>query len=134
MTHHETYLADKGLIIVTQTGEARYADLLEVAPELARLMEQHKTHLAVIDLRSADLRISVPELYFVTKRLPELGVLAGTRLAFVCPHTETNAELFDFYSLAARQRGYRTRLFETIEAAETWLREGPPPEVDTEPS
>ncbi len=130
MTYHSEYLAEKGLILVTQAGETRYADLMEVAPHLARLMEAHATNLAVIDLRSAALHLSVPELYFVTKRLPELGLLAGSRLALVCPSTWGNQELYDFYSLAARQRGYRTRVFETPEAAEGWLLEGPHPEAD----
>src|SRR5574337_1255459 len=121
MNYHTEYRADKGLIALTQEGEIRYVDVIEVAPEVAQLMEKHHTNLALIDLRTAELRITVPELYFVTKRLPELGVMPGSRLAFVCPRTEANAELYDFYALASRNRGYRTKLFETEEAAESWL-------------
>jgi hypothetical protein len=123
MTYHTEYRADKGLIALTQEGEIRYVDVIEVAPEVAQLMEKHHTNLALIDLRAAALHISVPELYFVTKRLPELGVLPGSRLAFVCPRSESHLELYDFYALASRNRGYRTKLFETEEEAEAWLSE-----------
>ena len=118
------YSADKGLVVVKQAGEVRYSTVMEDLPEIARLMEEHHTHLAAVDLRGAALRLSVPEVYFVTKQLADQGILPGSRMAFVCPKTEENTELYDFCALAARNRGYRTRLFEAMEDAEGWLQEG----------
>ena len=126
------YSADKGLVVVKQKGELRYSTVMEELPEIARLMEKHHTHLAAVDLREAALQLSVPEVYFVTKQLADQGILPGSRMAFVCLMTEENAELYDFCALAARNRGYRTRLFERMKDAEGWLQEGKAHEADEE--
>lgn len=127
MNNKIEYQADKGMVVVTQAGETRYASVVKELPEIGRLMEKHHTHLAAFDLRATALHLSVPEVYFVTKQLADLGILPGSRFAFVCPPSEANAELYEFCALAARNRGYRTRLFETMEAGEAWLREAQRP-------
>ncbi len=130
MGHKIEYRADRGLIVVTQAGEVRYSTLVEGLPEIAQLMEKRHTHLAVVDLREAFLQLSVPEVYFATKHLADQGILPGSRPAFIYPKTKVNVELSSFCALAARNRGYRTKLFETMEAAEDWLRESQPTEKE----
>jgi hypothetical protein len=124
MSYRTEYLADKGIVMVTQAGEVRYASVRREVPSMARLMEKHHTHLALIDLRRASLHLSVPELYFLTSQLVDQGVLPGSRLALVCRRTKANLESYSFYALASRKRGYRTRLFRALTAAKAWLLEG----------
>jgi len=124
------YSEDKRVVVVKQEGKVRYSTVMEDLPQIARLMEKHHTHLAAVDLRAAEVQLSVPEVYFVTKQLADQGILPGSRMAFICPRSEENGELYDFCALAARNRGYRTRLFEAMEDAEGWLQEGRTHEAD----
>ncbi len=133
MSYKTEYIAGKGILVITGAGEVRYASVMQEMPDVARLMQEHHTHRALVDLRAASLHLSVPELYFLTNQLADLGVRPGSRLAFVCPKTTDNLDLYNFYALASRVKGYRSKLFEDVEKARAWLLEGARSEKDRKP-
>jgi len=119
------YLAEKEMILLVVTGEIVDEDTREKVAETVSLLDEHHSHLVLVDCSAAEIKASLPSLYRLPDYATELGAPWNTRLAVVVSKTRFRMEVFEFFGLVCRNAGYDVRLFDDRQSAEAWLRRPP---------
>jgi len=114
------YVAEKELVLVTQSGEVFNQDARAQAEQIIGLLHQKRCDFVLVDFSEARLELSLANLYWLPDYYSELGAPQQVRLAVVLPRTGYNLEAYQFYQVACKNAGYSVRLFDTREAAEAW--------------
>jgi hypothetical protein len=117
------YLAEKRMILLVVTGEIVDEDTREKVAETIRLLDEHHSHLVLVDCSSAETKASLPSLYRLPDYATELGAPWNLRTAVVVSKTRFRMETFEFFGLVCRNAGYDVCLFEDQASAEAWLQQ-----------
>ena len=117
---------EKGMVVVTSSGEIRNEDARAQVEATSRLLKQNQASAVLTDYSDALSEVSLPSLYWLPDYYTELGAPWNTRVAVVLPRTRYRVESFQFFELVCKNAGYNVSLFPTREAAEDWLAQTSP--------
>jgi hypothetical protein len=120
------YEPEKGMVVVTASGEIRNEDATAQAADAIRLAKRNQASLVLLDYSEALSEVSLPSLYELPDYFSQRGMPWNARVAVVLPRTRYRIETYQFFELVSRNAGYNLKLFETNAAAETWLAQAPP--------
>ena len=120
-SHPVEHVPEKDLVVARLRGAVTDLDAKSQSEQVIRLLRDRKASLVLMDCREAVSEISYSVLYWLPRFYTQLGVPRSTRIAVVLPAVPYRLESFQFYALACRNAGYNVRLFDTRQAAETWL-------------
>lgn len=118
------YDPEEGIITARVQGDVNLSTLKELVMEFVDLVKQTSCHRTLSDLREADLRVSVGEMYFMPQFIQDVAAEKGVNLftvqrAFLAPENDATLQ---FFELIANNRNHRTKMFSDIEEAREWLK------------
>jgi hypothetical protein len=122
MPEKTEYVAEKGIIVITYTGEVTINEVRQATVKAIALQKQNQTDRVVIDAADMTAEPSVSEMWELVQSYPELEVPRRTRLAAVRPRVPDKADLTGFFEVVCQNRCYNAKGFKTREAAEEWVR------------
>lgn len=120
----EVYLADQPAphVFVRGAGHVSAENLTKMFEDAMALSFAHRNFKIFADLSEMDAGHSLADLYWIVRELEEREVPRREfREAIFVRSLEGASEQVEFFELAARNRGYEVRLFESRSAAMTWL-------------
>jgi hypothetical protein len=115
------YQPDKRAVVIVSTGTVTLDELGCQSPLAVYLLKQHSATRMLVDYRDAQVQVSTLDVYALPERYEALGLSRSVRIAVVLPRGLDDTELFEFYTDVTHNRGYMTRLFESVEDAQRWL-------------
>ena len=101
-----------------------YVDLTDIMAAIEKsvaLAEEYQTTRRLIDCSQLKGGERTMENYRIVNKLDEVRPSREIRTAFILPPDPATAEGLRFFETAARNRGYRARVFNTREEAVAWL-------------
>jgi hypothetical protein len=126
------YAPERGLVVVTASGEIRDEDARAQTVEALNLLTLNQATRVLVDYLDALSEVSLPELYWLSDYAAEFRMPWDARLAVVLPGTRYRLESYRFFELVCKNAGYNVKLFETKEAAEHWVGQAAPVRNHTE--
>ena len=120
------FVPEKGIVVVTCSGEIRDEDARAQVEETTRLLKQNQASAVLTDYSDAVSEVSLPSLYWLPDYYSELGAPWNIRVAVVLPRTRYRVESFQFFELVCKNAGYDVSVFHAREAAEDWLAQALP--------
>jgi len=120
------FVPEKGIVVVTCSGEIRDEDARAQVEETTRLLKQNQASAVLTDYSDAVSEVSLPSLYWLPDYYSELGAPWNTRVAVVLPRIRYRVESFQFFELVCKNAGFDVSLFHAREAAEDWLAQASP--------
>lgn len=117
-----TQLDEPGLWHVNYTGVVRAATRNEALSEFVRQAHGQEVRGIIVDLRGADMKISVAEAYAFGERLAAEPGLGTCHLVFL--EDDVHAQRNTFLETVARNRGRQARVMADWDEAVAWLRGG----------
>ena len=118
------YVASKETLVVAPSGWLSDAEVKQLTGEAIALLKQTQATRVLGDCRSIQSSPSFATVYWLVQDYPNYGVPRETRIALVHSAKPRAVEVAQFYETACFNRHYDARIFDTIEAAETWLGSG----------
>ena len=123
MAHTLRYLEDEHIIFTEYGMPVDRNELTCVVEENLRLAAEKECLLFLGDCRALPSSGSLIDVYELADLLDRLRVDRRMREALVVTLAHGSQSTFDFFVTATTNRGIQVRLFGTLEAAKTWLRE-----------
>ena len=103
----------------TVKGELDLKEAMELLIQVATTSAPLVDYELLLDIRKAQARMSITELWFLAAELNKLNKGASRKIAVLCPLKE-----FDhagFFALCAQNRGMQVQAFTSFEDAIEWL-------------
>lgn len=122
MPERTEHAAEKGIIVITYTGEVTMVEVREATVKAIALQNKHQTDRVLIDASDMTAAPSVSELWKLVESYPELEVPRGTRIAAMRPRVPDKADITGFFEVVCQNRCYNAKGFHDREAAEEWVR------------
>ncbi len=118
MSHEISYDAEIDCVILRIQGKVTIGLIHELAPQVARMLEENNCRRLLNDMSATTIDLSVVELYTSPQVMDESRVLHNTKRALVVPPSFDEGE---FLENATRNRGHDLRVLKNIEEAKKWL-------------
>jgi sulfur relay (sulfurtransferase) DsrF/TusC family protein len=113
----------QGIVNVKVQGSLTMAVILEYAPGVAQLVKEQDCPRILSDLREAELKLSMLEIYSLPRLFAEIASLQDLQM-----HTLRQAvviapgePLFHFFETVSRNRVQSVKIFYDDESARQWL-------------
>lgn len=119
------YQPERRAVVIVSTGMVTLDELGCQSPLAVELLKQHSSSRMLVDYRDAQVNVSTLDVYALPERYEALGLSRNVRIAVILPRGLDDTELFEFYTDVTHNRGFMTRLFESVEAAQRWLDSAP---------
>jgi hypothetical protein len=124
MPHELTYLEEDGIVFTHYIPPTTQEELAEIVEANLTLAAEKGALRFLGDCRELSNSDPIIDAYELATMLDRLGVDHRSREALVVTPDPTHESTFDFYVTVTSNRGLQVQLFETIEEATNWLREG----------
>ena len=122
MNWEMTYVSAKELVLINNPSLISMDEARQQTEKAIRLLWENRATRVLIDCSEAERGPSTAEVWGVVESYHRLGAPDQTRIAIVQCKTVEGISPFALYQVGACNRGYRANLFDSIEAAEAWLR------------
>jgi hypothetical protein len=119
MPYEITYDAERDCIETRIDGKLDIPVAKEFLAELARVLSTSGCKRILVDLRGAELTLSMGDLYFAARLPSEAGILEPARSVVLVP--EKDWPRYRFLEKAARDRGQIVRMLIDPDEASRWL-------------
>ncbi len=113
----------QGIITVKVQGQLTLAVIREYAPVVAQWVKEKDCPRILSDLRAAELKLSILEIYSLPHLFTEIASLQGVQM-----HTVRQAvlvapgePLFHFFETVSQNRIQSVKIFYEAESARKWL-------------
>jgi hypothetical protein len=121
MPQKTEYVAEKGIIVITYTGNVVIAEVKQATAQAIAMQKARKTGRILIDAFSMTAWPSLVEMWKLVEAYPELEVPLGTRIAAIRPQAPDETDISGFYEKVCQNRSYNAKAFHAREEAEAWL-------------
>jgi hypothetical protein len=121
MPYKVTYDAERDCIVTRIDGKLDMPVAKEFLAELARVISTSGSERVLVDLRGAELTLSIGDLYFAARLPSEAGILDPVKSVVLVP--EKDWPKYRFLEKAARDRGQMVRMLIDPDEASGWLME-----------
>jgi hypothetical protein len=120
------YAPERGLVLVTASGEIHDEDARAQTVEALHLLQHNQATAILVDYSDALSEVSLAELYWLPDYAAEAGAHWDARVAVGLPRIPYRLESYQFFQLVCKNAGCNVKLFATKEAAEDWLAQTAP--------
>ncbi len=117
------YVSETEQIHVRSSGPIFNQDARAQTEEVVALLKRHDANFVLVDCSEVTLEVSLANLYWLPEYYLELGAPQHVRIALILPPRQFQLESYQFFQVACKNAGYNVRLFDSAEAAQTWLRQ-----------
>jgi len=117
------YLPGEQIVSIVCTGELTIQELLRQTQAANKLQIENGARGFLADFTAADVQIPLADLYQLPDYYAEIGVSRQSRIAVVFPPDLRQHEKYEFYEDVCLNRGFHSRLFDSIEQARMWLKQ-----------
>lgn len=121
MPYEVTYDAERDCIVTRIDGRLDVPVVKEFLAELARVISTSGCERVLVDLRGAELTLSMGELYFAPRLVSEAGVSITTKRAVIV--AEKDWSLYSYLQMVAQNRAQIVKMFTDPGEASRWLME-----------
>jgi len=115
------YLESEGVIEVRSSGTVALEELLQTRRAVARLLEEHGAAGVLIDARELSVLPENIDMFDFGAGFQQESAYHDRRLAIVS--SADVRESVEFFETVTRNRGVNVRVFDSIDAAKSWLTE-----------
>src|ERR1019366_10185748 len=122
MPERTEHVAEKGIIVITYTGEVTMREVQVATVKAIALQKKNQIDRVVIDTLDMTAAPSISEMWKLVESYPELEVPRRTRIAAVRPRVPDRADITGFFEVVCQNRCYNAKGFLTRESAEEWGR------------
>jgi hypothetical protein len=113
------YDPEHDCIISRYSGDLDMKSFREYAAEMAKTASKHDCKCLINDMREAEIKWSTVDLYNLPNLLDSEGITRSWKRAILFTEISENAR---FFETAARNKGYRVKIFTDRDEAMGWLR------------
>ncbi len=121
MPEQTEYVAEKGIIVITYTGNVTMKEVREATMKAIAIQKERRSNRVVVDASEMTAWPSLVEMWELVQSYPALEVPLETRVAAVRPKVPDKSDLTGFYETICQNRCYNAKGFNTREAAEEWV-------------
>jgi len=121
MTYDVHFDPEINCIFMHVSGRVTLEVIRELAIRVSGICAEKKCYRVLNDMRTATVKISIPDLYAVPKTMSESGLPRRLMRALVVPSDFDDSE---FLENVTRNRGHNLMVFKDIEKAKEWLKLG----------
>jgi len=118
MSYDIRYDSEMGYVILSIRGKVTVERIRELAPQVARMLQETNCRRLLNDMRAAVIDVSVVNLYSSPQIMDESGIMRDTRRALLLPAHFKDAR---FLEDVTRNRGHNLMVFTDADEAKEWL-------------
>ena len=118
-----TYEIKDGVLFVVVRGPYGAAEAFELRGEAARIVEESRVRMGLVDLRAAQILHTTVDIYETNTSLDDF-IPKQTRFAFVYSPEALSVELAQFSEDVLVNAGYNARVCTDFDEALAWVKSG----------
>lgn len=114
-------IKDGYLLIVGHGSRNNLIEMTEAAAEIYRKMDETQCYFLLVDYRNLEINVNMGEAFNIVRRY-EVAQPDLKKATIAAVFSSGGLEFGKFWKEVGRKRGFTIESFETIEAAENWLK------------
>lgn len=117
------YLPDDQLIHIATAGSVTTEEMLAQTDAALELQRKHDVRKFLIDYSAANIHAPLADLFNLPDYYSAHAARRQSRIAVVVAAESRQRDKFEFYEDVCRNRGYRSRVFDSADDARVWLQQ-----------